>query len=281
MADADSIDQLRVESAVLPIGAKVPSLQDLRQHPDLARGLASQSLSRQPQGAAETVGPAITFGELSAKASVRPRQESTPRLDAEAASAGAVPYPEPAHSMTSEQCFKALNGTGKKFYIKSRYAVCSGASFTQTWFKNNKPVGQSQFVLVAEAVIAKSSRTITVQYDYLHMDQVGQSGAGGMMISPDASLPKKWPSTATIRQGGSIPAPRSWAAIKADPDPSFEHTVTVDAGQGSGRIAARRRHVAQLRAEELAALEALDMRWIPHPSSPGPFLLKTSRRESQ
>ncbi|MFE1935953.1 Helicase associated domain protein [Streptomyces sp. NPDC059474] len=46
-------------------------------------------------------------------------------------------------------------------------------------------------------------------------------------------------------------------------------------------IAARRRHVAQLRAEELAALEALDMRWIPSPSSPGPLLLKTSRREAQ
>ncbi|MFJ6752129.1 hypothetical protein ACIQNI_28695 [Streptomyces sp. NPDC091266] len=152
-----------------------------------------------------------------------------------APSAGAVPYPEPAHSMTSEQCFKALNGTGVKFYIESRYAVCSGASFTQTWFKNNKPVGQSQFVLVAKAVIAKSSRTVTVQYDYLHLDQVGQSGAGGMTISPDVSLPKKWPSTATIRQGGSIPAPRSWAAIKADPDPGFEHTVTVDVGQGSGK----------------------------------------------
>ncbi|MFJ5222824.1 Helicase associated domain protein [Streptomyces sp. NPDC088400] len=45
-------------------------------------------------------------------------------------------------------------------------------------------------------------------------------------------------------------------------------------------IAARRQHVAQLRAEELAALEALDMRWIPHPGSPGPFLLKTSRLQT-
>ncbi|MGW7520438.1 NucA/NucB deoxyribonuclease domain-containing protein [Streptomyces sp. NPDC054796] len=237
-AGADGQEQLRMESTVLPVGAQAPSLGELQADPSGARARLAELAQRGvAQGARETVGPAAGYGVLAEGESATPSQTAAALGPESGTQTFAVdpPYPEPGRSMTTQECFEALNGTGAKFYIKSRFAVCSGASFTQTWFKNNKPVGESQFVLVAKSTIAKSSRAVNVEYDYLRLEQTGSTGTSGLMIGPDATLPQVWPSSATVRQSGSIPAPRSWAAVKADPDPSFTHTLTVDAGQGSGK----------------------------------------------
>ncbi|MGW7008695.1 hypothetical protein ACWGCW_39420 [Streptomyces sp. NPDC054933] len=50
--------------------------------------------------------------------------------------------------MTAAECQEGL-GTKNRFFVKSRFAICSGASFVQTWFQNDKPVGESAFNVLA------------------------------------------------------------------------------------------------------------------------------------
>ncbi|GAA3196807.1 hypothetical protein GCM10017688_65170 [Streptomyces ramulosus] len=223
--------ELTVSSSVVPLGTPVPSLAELHATPARATAvLPGEYSAGQPKGALEMVGPAAKLGKLS-DPSARPNPPSAASLRA----GSSTPYPEPPHTMTAKECFDKLDGTGKDFYVKSRFAVCSGAVFTQVWAQNKKPVGESRFVIVAMSTIAKSSRAIDVHYDYLHLDQTGRTGTSGMMISPSARFLEKWPATATIRESGSIPGPRSWAALKADPAPDFTHTLTADTGVGRGK----------------------------------------------
>jgi hypothetical protein len=86
----------------------------------LRRG-ARTSLSRTSGGfgtsqkAADVVGPAASFG--------RPAEEM-----AAVADTPTVTYPGSSRTMTPDECIRGL-GTDKKFFIKSRYAACSGAVF--------------------------------------------------------------------------------------------------------------------------------------------------------
>ncbi|MGW7073090.1 NucA/NucB deoxyribonuclease domain-containing protein [Streptomyces sp. NPDC054855] len=134
--------------------------------------------------------------------------------------------------MTAKECLKGLGAT-KKFYIKSRFAVCSGASFNQTWLVNNRPSGESQIVFLAVGTIAKGSRTMNVYHHY-QFKSVGRTGAPGMILTPKVTLPQTWPASARISQGGDLPAGQSWATLAAQPDPGFSHNLTGKSGTGSG-----------------------------------------------
>ncbi|MDT0547753.1 hypothetical protein [Streptomyces lonegramiae] len=208
----------------LPVSAKIPSLEDLQS------GKAQMTQPREPLGGRlpmETVGPAARHLPLADKpsgmAELRPvRLSPTARPT----------YPEPPRSMTRAECKKGLQG-GKLFYVKSRFAMCTGIQMIQTWAKNGTPAGQSSFTLwVISTVPDRKDRT--VKYDYLFTDffNQGRTGAGTMKVNTDVET-TTWPSGARKREGGAVPPTKTFNALKASP--KYQHTVIFDAGQGRGK----------------------------------------------
>ncbi|MEJ8652582.1 hypothetical protein WKI65_32030 [Streptomyces sp. MS1.AVA.3] len=94
-------------------------------------------------------------------------------------------------------------------------------------------IGDSRFVALAVGTIAKGSRTVHVRYYFTDFRAAGGTGTAGLMITPNASFPQKWPVSAAATQGGSIPGARSFDAMAAAGTTTFAHTVTVAAGQGT------------------------------------------------
>ncbi|MEI5098492.1 hypothetical protein RB200_07190 [Streptomyces sp. PmtG] len=135
--------------------------------------------------------------------------------------------------MSAKECLKGL-GTNKKFYTKSRFAVCSGASFNQVWFINNQPSGESRINFIAVGTITKGSRTVKIRHHY-RFEATGRTRAHGTILTPKATLPQKWPASARISEGGALPAGRTWASLAAEPNPGFTRTLTGKSGTGSGR----------------------------------------------
>lgn len=225
----DNSDDLRVESYVLPVGAAKPSLKDLQsgQGMERLRELAGQA---EPGAAlaAETVGPAASYAPLSRRASgaapVQPAQ-AEPSVGPMATSA-----PEPARTMTFEECRKGL-GSNKAFYVKSRFAVCNGASFLQTWVRNNQPVGESKFNVRVVGTIAKNSRTIDFQYYFTDFAATGTTGSAAMPITTKGNIPQSWPAGARYTRGGSMPGTKTFTELKALR--TFHETVNAKPGQGS------------------------------------------------
>ncbi|MFD4635432.1 hypothetical protein ACFVYR_37760 [Streptomyces sp. NPDC058284] len=134
--------------------------------------------------------------------------------------------------MTAKECIKGL-GADKKFYIKSRFAVCSGSTLTSTWSINNRPSGESQIVFLAVGTIAKGSRTVNIRHHY-QFQAVGRTGAPAMILTPKVTLPQTWPASARISQGGDLPTGKSWQTLAAQSDPGFSHNLTGKSGTGSG-----------------------------------------------
>ncbi|MFJ8955209.1 hypothetical protein ACIRO1_34465 [Streptomyces sp. NPDC102381] len=233
-AASSSDESPQVVSTVGPLGASLPSLSQLRQDWAQRRTIADAPALRAAPTAGgtplETVGPAAAWASHAVEpAAVAPAGSTAGR--SRTLAAGSDLYSEPSHSMTAQECRDGL-GTDKKFFIKSRFAVCSGASFTQEWIKDNKPVGASTFGFLAIGTIAKSSRTMNVQYRYVQMQTTGETGVSTFMVTPSVTIPQIWPSTARTSQGGSVPAAQSFAALKAQTEPGFQHNVTVASGQG-------------------------------------------------
>lgn len=145
--------------------------------------------------------------------------------------AQAVSWPEPSRTMTAEECRTGL-GTKNSFFVKSRFAVCSGAVFTQTWLQNRRPVGQSQFVVLAVGTVAAKSRTMSFQYHFTDMGKTGSVRTNALMIRTSPKIPQKWPAAARVTQGGNIPgAAKSFDELSRLK--TFTHTVTVAEGQGT------------------------------------------------
>ncbi|MFE3121364.1 NucA/NucB deoxyribonuclease domain-containing protein [Streptomyces niveus] len=133
--------------------------------------------------------------------------------------------------MTWEECRDGL-GTENRVYVKSRFAVCSGASFTQIWSRNGQPAGSSFFNLRVVGTIPLNSRTITYTYHYTDLGTVGTTGAAAMGITTAATIPFISPSTAKTTQGGTVmPSTRTFAQLAASG--KFAQTQTAAAGQGS------------------------------------------------
>ncbi|MFJ6662226.1 hypothetical protein ACIQNG_38675 [Streptomyces sp. NPDC091377] len=228
---AGSPDDLRVESYVVPVGAVKPSLEELQS----GRGVERlRQLARQAEPGArlarETAGPAASYAPLSQRPSGSP--PATTAGPAPSAGAGArIAAPEPARTMTFEECKKGL-GSDKAFFVKSRFAVCNGASFLQTWIRNSQSVGQSMFNVRAIGTIAKNSRTISFQYHFTEFITAGTTGAAAMPITTKGNIPRSWPSAARYTRGGTIPnGSRTFAELKALG--TFTETVNAKPGQGS------------------------------------------------
>ncbi|MFZ4184643.1 hypothetical protein ACOZCG_26550 [Streptomyces pseudogriseolus] len=122
-------------------------------------------------------------------------------------------------------------GSDKKFYVKSRFAVCNGASFLQTWTRNGQPVGQSMFNVRVIGTIAKNSRTINFQYHFTDFTTVNTTGAVTMPITTKGNIPQSWPAGAKYTRGGKMPGTKTFAQLKAQG--TFNETVTAKPGQGS------------------------------------------------
>ncbi|MFD5375072.1 hypothetical protein ACFWJE_11765 [Streptomyces griseoincarnatus] len=231
-AGADTTADLRVESYVLPAGAPVPSLEELQSAEGRER-LRRTATAAEPGAALaqETVGPAASSAPLSRRPSGSPPADATTGVRQRAALGPTATAPEPARTMTYDECVKGL-GSDKKFYVKSRFAVCNGASFLQTWTRNGQPVGTSMFNVRAVGTVAKNSRTITFQYYFTDFTTAGTTGAAAMPITTKATIPQSWPSGARYTRGGSMPGTKTFTQLKAQR--TFKDTVTAKPGQGSG-----------------------------------------------
>lgn len=133
--------------------------------------------------------------------------------------------------MTFDECKKGL-GSDKKFFVTSRFAVCDGASFLQTWLQNNRPVGESMFNVRVIGTIPSNSRTINFQYYFTDFITTGRTGAASMPITTKGNIPQSWPSGVRYTRGGNLPAgSKTFAQLKAAG--TFNQTVTAAPGQGS------------------------------------------------
>ncbi|MEV0019571.1 hypothetical protein [Streptomyces tendae] len=134
--------------------------------------------------------------------------------------------------MTAAECRTAL-GSSNKFFLKSRFAVSSGASFLQTWLQNGRPVGESMFNVMAVGTIGENTRQI--QFTYHVTDRVrvstGNTGVTGMQITLDGKIAQSWPSTVKYTPSGTaLPATKTWAQFAAS---SVQTSVTAANGAGS------------------------------------------------
>ncbi|MDO0916831.1 hypothetical protein QQM39_40295 [Streptomyces sp. DT2A-34] len=229
LANADGAADLRVESYVLPSGAAKPSLTELQS----GRGMERlRELARKAEPGArlaqETVGPAASYAPLSRRASGSVPVTETAGVRSSVGTRATAP--EPARTMSYDECVKGL-GSDKKFFVKSRFAVCNGASFVQTWLLQGRPSGQSAFNVRVVGTIAKNSRTINFQYYFTDFVETGRTGSSAMPITTKGNIPQSWPSGVRYTRGGNMPGTKTFAQLKAMR--TFTETVTAKPGQGS------------------------------------------------
>lgn len=207
-----------MHTSVLPVGTRLPSLSDLQRAGGKDLLLKQRAAFTGSQHAPEVVGPAAGYGRVSSQRS--------------AVADPPVTYPEPARTMTPQECIKGL-GTDKKFFFKSRFASCSGAVFFTVWSQNGRPVGETQFVYLSVGTIAKDSRDVRVTQYFTKMQKTGVLPTSAMMIKPSVKIPKVWPSTAKVTQTGAVPGARSFDVIAAQQPAGFTRVLKAAAGQGS------------------------------------------------
>ncbi|MEU1126515.1 hypothetical protein ABZ371_23830 [Streptomyces sp. NPDC005899] len=218
-----------VETYVLPLGQY--RLGEALKSGSIATNQARRLAAEQSPAllARETVGPAAGYAQKDTQLSVisKPQRTTSP---VSTAAPAAVTYPEPSRSMTGSECRTALGSTSK-FFLKSRFAVCSGASYLQTWLKDGKPVGESAFDVVVVGTIPLNSRVISYTYHVMNMATVGTTGAAGLSITLKGKIAQSWPSTVAYIYGGTaMPAARTWAQFQT----ASSLTTTVTAGNGAG-----------------------------------------------
>ena len=219
-----------MESFVLPVGAVKPSLKDLQSGSGMqrlrelvARTEPERVCRGKPSGRRPRMRP------LSHRPSGMAPEQSAPAVRALLGPSATAP--EPARTMTYGECVKDL-GSDKSFFVKSRFAVCNGASFLQTWTRNNRPVGESMFNVRVIGTIAKNSRDINFHYHFTDFTTTGTTGAATMPITTKGNIPQSWPAGAKYVRGGKMPGTKTFTQLKAQR--TFNETVTAKPGQGSG-----------------------------------------------
>ncbi|WP_225882418.1 NucA/NucB deoxyribonuclease domain-containing protein [Streptomyces aureocirculatus] len=134
--------------------------------------------------------------------------------------------------MTLDECRKGIgNGT---VYVKSRFAVCTGNSFIQTWKIRGRVKGQSAFNIRVVGTIAKNSRKIDYKYHFSEMGYGGRIPAKALKITVKPKVTQSWPSGARYTYSGTMPGTKTFEEARRKK--AFTHTVTAKAGQGSGRL---------------------------------------------
>ncbi|MFE4634878.1 hypothetical protein ACFRJ1_16095 [Streptomyces sp. NPDC056773] len=181
----------------------------------------------------EAVGPAAAYGTRWTTPSAI---ASTERVDPlPAASPMAVSYPEPARTLTLAECKDKLAGAAH-YYLKSRFAMCSGLKVTTVWEKQNGAVGTSTCtVYVRGTVPRETDRTMYFDYDVTDFKAVGTTGAPGLKIGLKGVIPQDWPA-ATPVIGKALPVTKTWLEMRSQPH--YTHTVRYAPGQGTGAGAA-------------------------------------------
>ncbi|MEV0445565.1 hypothetical protein AB0I84_12195 [Streptomyces spectabilis] len=226
---ADSGPSDSVYTSALPLGTPRPSLAQLQADGGLERlqATARQFESQKPLTAAETVGPASAYGTVNGE----PSNVVSERPAAKMAPGDGI-YPEPSRKMSLDECRKGLV-EDSRFFMKSRFAVCTGKSFNQTWLKNGRPKGQSWFNLRVVGTIAKNSRKIEYRYHFSEMGKAGSVPANALKVTVKPRITQSWPSS-RFTYGGTMPGTKTFAELKREK--SFTHTVHAKGGQGSGRL---------------------------------------------
>ncbi|MFH8378880.1 hypothetical protein ACH4A7_35765 [Streptomyces cyaneofuscatus] len=183
----------------------------------------------------------------------------------------AVTYPNPARSISLAECRAKLDRTGGgKFYVKSRFAVCTGIRMLSTWTKRGAPVGTSETkVFIRGTVPKEADRTMKFDYDVVAFKKVGNIPTDREMYKIEGTIPKTWPDRAKHSKGGSLPVTKSFDALKAMPSAHFAHTVRYAPGQGHGGGAA---DVVAAVYQPVITASAVPG-WIGAPSIGKPFFL--------
>ncbi|GAA2644148.1 hypothetical protein [Streptomyces vastus] len=154
-AAAGPEDEVRAQTFMLPPGAPVPGLEELRSGEARGRLAAESGQLTGGSTALETVGPAAGYG----RQAVTPSATVAPVTARQgmAAAADPVSYPNPARTMSLAECKTHMAGDAA-IYIKSRFAVCTGLKVTTVWMRSNgNPISTSSFTDTSEKVDTSES----------------------------------------------------------------------------------------------------------------------------
>ncbi|MFJ7268009.1 NucA/NucB deoxyribonuclease domain-containing protein [Streptomyces sp. NPDC099050] len=233
-AAAGTVPQLHARTFMSAPGAPVPSLADLKRGDGastIASGEANGDAATTPL---EVVGPAAAYGIKSSTPAAL--DASGPAGSGSGASPLAVSYPEPARTLTLAECKAKLVGA-ERFYMKSRFAVCSGLKVTTVWEKQSGAVGTSTFTVYVRGTVPREvDRTMYFDYDVTDFKAVGSTGASGLKIGLKGVIPQDWPASATPVVSKTLPVTKTWLEMRSQPH--YTHTVRYAPGQGSGTGAA-------------------------------------------
>lgn len=235
-AGADDSPALSMHTYALSLGAPKPTLEQLQDGKAMQRlqARAKQERAKSSLTAAETVGPAAAYAPLDQERSATPSPPAAAVQPQRSALApGDAVYPEPSRKMTLDECRKGLGST-KKFYVKSRFAVCTGTSFLQTWSRNNQVIGQSMFNLRVVGTIPKNSRKIDYTFHFSEMSSSPNVPAAGLKISVKPEIKTSWPSAARYTYSGTMPGTKTFG--EAQLAKSYTHSVTAKPGQGAAGL---------------------------------------------
>lgn len=232
----ETAESLTMVSYAQPLNAKPLTMADFEGPSGIAR---LQEVQTQDALSAvlphEVIGPARSAAPLATEESAQPSVPSETASQADGVSDAVITLPEPPHTVTLAECVRELGTT--QFYVKSRYAVCSGHQFGQVWLRDGEAVGESHFDVVVIGTIPKNSRDMTATYHYTDFTASGINGASGMGITTSASIPQTWPASAAILRGGNLPATKTWAQLVSGT--TLTHTITALSGQAGLHGAAR------------------------------------------
>ncbi|MFE0187578.1 hypothetical protein [Streptomyces sp. NPDC058989] len=211
-----------MDTYVLPIGTKLPTLTEL-QRPGFLANLERFPERQTPEVDREKIaGQAASLLPEANNPSVR---NSPPR--GQAGNGGT--YPDPPRSITDKECHKNLNNS--LFYFKSRFAMCGALQLLQVWGRNGRPVGESGFaVTVLGTVPNVNDRTVSFDYHFSNFAATGNTKTSGLIVNTKVEQ-KVLVSHAQKRESGLIPPKKSFDALRAAPN--YRHNVIFDAGQGA------------------------------------------------
>ncbi|GAA0414915.1 NucA/NucB deoxyribonuclease domain-containing protein [Streptomyces luteireticuli] len=224
-------DELRAEVYVVPTGTPAPSVDELRDGSGTARLEKAAKAAAGPMTALETVGPAAEYAPKTNTPSATPAFSAP---TATPAAAARLTYPAPARSMSLDECKLNLKG-GAPFYVKSRFAACTGKGIGVTFWKDRKPVGTSFLnFYIRGSVVKDTDRQIRFGYDVADFKVTGKPPTSGQMFRINYQMTKIWPESTKVKNGGNMPRGRSFDDLRRMKPAHFLHTAYVDAGHGSG-----------------------------------------------